>query len=138
MGIEWYDDLAVGVDTIDNQHKELFQRFDALLQACNSGRGREEITRLFMFLNDYVVIHFREEEKLQRDCGYPEFHAHRREHAVFIGKLSELEKELVSEGASLPVIVKTNNVMIDWLINHISKTDKKIGEFLRREGGTPL
>lgn len=131
MGIEWYEDLAVGVDTIDDQHKELFQRFDALLQACNDGRGQEEIIRLFMFLNEYVATHFREEEKLQRDCGYPELQAHRQEHSHFIGKLNDLEKEVVSEGASLPVVIKTNNVMVDWLINHISKTDKKIGEFLR-------
>lgn len=142
MGIAWQENLAVGVDTIDDQHKELLRRFDSLLQACNKGRGREELVRLLNFLNEYVICHFRDEEKLQQDCGYPGYSSHCQEHDHFIERLKGLQKELAVEGASLPVVIRTNNVMLDWLINHIAKSDTKIGEFLRHRGavtgsGTP-
>ena len=37
MYIEWRDDLLTGVDEIDWQHKELFVRFNLLLDACQKG-----------------------------------------------------------------------------------------------------
>lgn len=40
MALTWTDDLAVGFGLIDSQHKELFSRFNALLQACREGKGR--------------------------------------------------------------------------------------------------
>ncbi len=39
MPIEWTQDLAVGVKIIDEQHKEIFRRVDALLEACKAGKG---------------------------------------------------------------------------------------------------
>jgi hemerythrin len=58
MGIEWRDSLAIGVEAIDNQHKELLLRFDRLLKACQSGQGIEELKKLQTFLEEYVRTHF--------------------------------------------------------------------------------
>ena len=65
MAIEWRESLATGHEEIDNQHKELFKRFNNLLTACNKGKGNEEVGNLLKFLSDYVVSHFAAEEQLQ-------------------------------------------------------------------------
>jgi hemerythrin len=39
MGITWREDLAIGVDQIDNQHKELLARFDLLLKLLQGRQG---------------------------------------------------------------------------------------------------
>ena len=64
MAIEWTEDLATGVNKIDNQHKELFKRINNLLEACNQGRGKNEVEKVIKFLDDYVIIHFSEEENI--------------------------------------------------------------------------
>jgi hemerythrin len=58
MALIWTEALAVGHGLIDAQHKELFSRYNTLLQACREGRGREAIAPALEFLAEYVVKHF--------------------------------------------------------------------------------
>ena len=134
MQIAWREELAVGVQAIDDQHKELFQRFSALLLACNEGRGKEEVGQLIGFLRDYVAIHFFDEESLQQEQNYPGFAEHRQQHLEFVGRLDALHKQYFSEGASLPLVIQTNKMLVEWLIKHIAKSDRQIGDFLRKKG----
>ena len=134
MKLAWNEDLAIGIQAIDEQHKELFNRFGKMLEACNSGCGREEIGNLLLFLNDYVHTHFRDEERLQQSKGFPDYAAHCEQHRIFIGKLNQLDLTLKDGGASLTLIISANNMLLDWLVNHIAVMDKKIGQFLAANG----
>ncbi|HEY5522518.1 MAG TPA: bacteriohemerythrin [Desulfuromonadaceae bacterium] len=135
MGIEWRDSLAVGVEAIDNQHKELLIRFDRLLTACQAGQGIGELKKLQAFLGEYVITHFNDEEGLQRLHGYPDYEAHHAEHLYFIEQINKLKSETQEEGVSTHHVIETNSMLLKWLLNHISKVDTKLGAFLK--SGTP-
>ena len=135
MGIEWRDSLAIGIEAIDNQHKELLLRFSRLLDACQAGKGIEELKKLQTFLGEYVHTHFNDEEALQRLHRYPDYEAHRAEHVYFIEQINKLKSETQEEGVSIHHVVETNNMLLKWLLNHISKVDTKLGAFLK--SGTP-
>lgn len=134
MAIEWREDLVTGNDEIDNQHKELFRRFNNLLNACNQGKGNEELRNLLLFLGEYVRSHFAMEERLQVRHNYPGYLAHKEEHESFINDLHSLESRVSSEGATVALVIKTNQIMVNWLIRHISRTDKELAAFLRIAG----
>lgn len=131
MGIEWRDSLAIGVAAIDNQHKELLLRFDRLLNACQAGQGIDELKKLQKFLGEYVITHFNDEEALQRHHKYPDYEAHHAEHVYFIERINKLKEETEQEGISTHHVVETNNMLLKWLLNHISKVDTKLGAFLK-------
>lgn len=131
MGIQWRDSLSIGIEEIDNQHKELLTRFDRLLVACQTGEGIEELKRVLTFLDDYVQSHFNDEEELQRRHRYPAYEAHRSEHLYFIGQLNKLKSETQKLGVATHHVVETNNMLLKWLLNHISKVDMALGEFLK-------
>jgi hemerythrin len=133
MIIEWREELALGVPEIDDQHRELFRRFNLLLAACSSGKGNSEVCGLINFLCLYVIQHFNEEEKLQQESGYPGYEEHREMHRSFVDRLGDLREQMAREGASLSLVLTTNNVLIDWLIRHITREDRKIGEHLRAQ-----
>jgi hemerythrin len=135
MGIEWRDSLAIGVETIDNQHKELLLRFDKLLNACQAGKGVEELKKLQTFLEEYVHTHFNDEEALQRHHRYPDYEAHHKEHLYFIDQINKLKSETLEEGISTHHVIETNNLLLKWLLNHISKVDTKLGAFIK--SGSP-
>lgn len=135
MGIQWRDSLSVGVEVIDKQHKELLMRFDRLLTACEEGKGTAELKRLLAFLEEYVQTHFRDEEALQQLRRYPEYEEHRAQHAGFVARIKELREETDKEGISTHHVLETNNMLLKWLLNHISKVDTKLGEFIN--SGTP-
>ncbi len=61
--MEWTGDLAVGINKIDEQHRELFKRINDLLLAIREQRCRAEIDKTIEFLDDYARFHFSEEEQ---------------------------------------------------------------------------
>lgn len=134
MAIEWSEKLATGNSNIDNQHKELFRRFDTLLAACNQRKGKEEVHNILLFLSDYVKTHFSMEEALQKKHNFPGYSDHKKEHDDFIRELHKLEEQLRREGASFPLVIQTNQTMITWLIKHINGLDKEMALFVRSNG----
>lgn len=132
MAILWNKRLEVGVNLIDEQHKKWFEKADQLFEAGKSGKSKEYIVKMFDFLDDYTRTHFKDEEKYMQSINYPEINVQKQMHADFIKKLSELRKQYETAGANITVIISTNQIILDWLTNHISKVDKKIGEFANK------
>lgn len=131
MGIQWRDSLAIGVEMIDNQHKELLLRFDSLLTACEEGRGKDELKQLLSFLEEYARTHFRDEEALQRLHRFPGYKEHCAQHAYFMAQIKELRNETKTEGYSMHHVIETNNLLLKWLLNHISKVDKELSTYIK-------
>lgn len=132
MAIVWREELALGVPAIDDQHKELLNRFDQLLTACKQGKGSEELQHLLGFLDEYVQTHFADEEQLQQQSGFPDFEGHRREHQAFVGRLQELKQRMAADGGVLvDHVLDANKMLLDWLIRHISARDREVGKHLK-------
>lgn len=131
--IEWTEDLSVGIAGIDEQHKELFNRINALVLAIKQGLCKYTIDDTIRFLGEYAATHFADEERIMSGAGYPDYGQHREEHGIFMKSLDDL-KRLAAEpriqGASYELSVMTNQVVVDWIVLHIRKLDKRLGEFL--------
>lgn len=131
MAILWNEGLSVNVAEIDNQHKELFNRINNLLDACTQGKGSEEVKRTINFLSDYVVTHFGTEEKLMVRYNYPDYASHKEKHEKFNKEFAELKMRIQKEATGLLTTLGTNHLLIDWWLNHIGKVDKELGAFLK-------
>lgn len=134
MNISWNQNLSIGVEEIDNQHKELVKKINDLINACNEKRGKEEVGKIVDFLGEYVIKHFTAEEKIQREYKYPNYDQHKALHTKFINDLGTFKSQFEKEGPTLNFIISINVVLSDWLINHISKEDKKIGLYINSLG----
>jgi hemerythrin len=133
MTIGWSEELALGVTEIDNQHKELFSRFAKLAAACSEGKGKDEILKLLLFLEDYVKEHFAAEERLQLRHAYPQYATHKSEHTRFMAEVAKLASEFKAEGATLSLVIMTNKALASWLVQHIKRTDMEFAAYLRNE-----
>jgi hemerythrin len=130
MILTWTEDLAVGYGLIDDQHKELFSRYNNLLQACREGKGRATIAPLLDFLADYVTSHFAEEERFMERYAFPERAEHMQQHRELIRQVNEVRKELQENGATILVTATISQTLLDWLLKHVRQTDVKLGRFL--------
>lgn len=131
MKVEWREHLSVGVEEIDDQHKRLFDKFNALIQAYEEGKGAAELVRMFDFLDEYVVTHFADEERLQKKLGYPDHARHREQHQSFIREMATLKGRLRAEGSTKVLVSTVSRVITGWLIEHISGMDRALGRFAR-------
>jgi hemerythrin len=130
MAIEWDASLATGNGLIDTQHRELFARVNKLLAACSTGKGREAVVEMIGYLEDYAKRHFAAEEKEMRLIGYPDYEAHRQQHAEFNAKLLELRQSVNGPGPGTYLVILTNRILVDWLIHHVKKVDKALAVYL--------
>lgn len=133
MAFSWNQKLETGNAMIDQQHKQLIIAINNLLQACSSGKGREEITRTMKFLYDYTAKHFSDEEKLQVQYRYPDYTNHKRYHEEFKKVVRDLATRLQAEGPSIALVGKVNTSIGGWLLNHIQKEDVKVAAHIKSQ-----
>lgn len=133
MAIVWTPNLAVGIENIDQQHKTLFDKADQLFEAGKNNRAKEYIAEMLEFLDSYTKLHFRDEEAYMRSINYPEYDHQKKMHDGFIAALGRLKKEYAESGGNILVILNANQMVVDWLLNHISIEDKKIGAFVNKK-----
>lgn len=131
MAIEWTNDLSVGVNMVDEQHKIWFQKADQLFEAGKKGQAKEFVGQMLDFLDDYTKKHFQDEEKYMLSIKYPEYDRQKSLHTAFIGQLDNIKKEFNESGGNILVVLNANQMVVDWLVKHISNEDKKIGVFVK-------
>ncbi|MBM7555441.1 bacteriohemerythrin [Halanaerobacter jeridensis] len=139
MTVNWSQDLEIGVEKIDRQHRAFFEQRDKFLNACtklleeegDSKTTRDEIDELFYFLTDYFKTHFDDEEELLEEKEYPYYEQHQKRHRKFISEIQEIKYEfLQSEEIDIDLLHNLEEKITDWFVNHIAKEDKKIAEYL--------
>ncbi len=135
--MEWTEDLAVGIEKIDEQHRELFRRINDLVVSIREHRCRDEIDKTIGFLDDYARFHFGEEEKRMEEAGYKGLHEHKLQHAVYLKNIAEIKRQASlprESGMSYELSVNVAQTVVDWIVVHIMNTDKLFGAYLRQPG----
>jgi hemerythrin-like metal-binding protein len=126
---QWNESLSVGIEKIDMQHKKLISLINDLYQAMTSGKGKEELDKIFKELFDYVKTHFFDEEKLMFVHHYEGYEAHKREHQKFSEQLKKY-KEKFDKG-DRKIAIEVSDFLKEWLVNHIMKTDQQYAPYLK-------
>ena len=129
--IEWSDRLAIGIPIIDQQHQDLINQINELIEAIHTGKGQQRIQKITAFLEEYVIRHFNDEEVLMQEYNYPGYPAHKSLHLKFIDALNALKKELRDKpDKEWYLVFRVQTLIMDWFVNHIAKVDKQLGVFL--------
>jgi hemerythrin len=135
MAIHWTPALSVGIDEIDEQHRELFARAARFAGAAREGRSAAEVGELLDFLHAYAVWHFGLEEAWMRETGYGGYLAHKAEHDAFAEDLLDLAEEHERSGPGIFLARRVEQWLAAWLERHVSATDAELGRFLGRRVG---
>lgn len=121
---QWDDALSVGNRHIDDDHKHLMDLVAQLHDAMRAGQGKDVVGGILENLINYTHTHFEMEEKFMRDINYPDYEAHRAEHARLVKEVKDLQSRFQS--GSITITVSVSNFLSDWLRNHILGLDMKL------------
>ena len=126
----WNDSLKIGVDNIDEQHEMLFSKVNNLVDdIVNTGEyQKEKVISTILFLKEYAVTHFADEEVYQvmvHDANYIE---HKKMHDNFIKTVLKHEKKMVESDFAHNDVSKFAGTLLAWLKYHVSDIDQKIGK----------
>jgi hemerythrin len=129
--MQWDPTLEMGVPELDEQHREILHRVDALIHAIRQGYSRDEVGRTLAFLREHVATHFTAEQTLMGAVGFPELAEHQAEHESFVRDLRDLETEHELNGASPSLVLRVSGHVTEWLREHLFGSDRKLAAFLR-------
>ncbi|MBL0276521.1 MAG: hemerythrin family protein [Anaeromyxobacter sp.] len=133
----WDPMLETGISEIDEQHRLLFRKADAVVDALEAGQGAHDVKRTIQFLADYAALHFETEERYMRAAGYPDADAHAEIHARITRRIMEVAADYHAQGAS-PSLQKDLDAMIrGWLTMHIAEKDRAVADWLKQSQSAP-
>jgi len=126
MAFVWTDNLELGIEEIDEQHRELFRRGERLHHALLHGQPAGAELMLASF-RDFVLSHFEFEERWMRRTGFPSLPAHCEAHRIFADRLHRVTAEYRRHGPTAEV-AETLRVWLEaWLREHIGGDDRVLG-----------
>jgi len=128
--------LETGNAKIDEQHKQLFDTINTIIKESEQGRGKDEIYKTLNFLNQYTIMHFKTEEDLQKEYGFPGYEAHKKFHDDFRAKVKDLTNTLIEKGPVKELIDTAAQTVGDWLVTHITGNDIAMAAYLKSKGAT--
>lgn len=137
MTVNWSKELALAVDEIDTQHKELFMKINRFLDLGAHSQTKETLKEAFSSLEEYIRAHFNTEDKYMTKHNYQGRSAHNTEHEQFTRRFNDLKSKFEAADYKLsPEAVMAydkEQLLGDWWIKHISTTDKALADFLKKK-----
>ncbi|MBF0516483.1 MAG: hemerythrin family protein [Nitrospirae bacterium] len=132
MTFQWTENLTVGVELMDDQHKELFSRVNAFAESVAQNKESIFVEELIKSLEAYLDTHLTLEETYMKQYDYDEddTEEHLKQHKTLRTNIERLKSEYLKKGSSKDLNQKIQTHLCNWLITHVSKIDKKLGDYL--------
>ncbi len=134
VNIEWSEGLSVGIELVDDQHKELLGKMNDISHAIEHNHSAEAISKTLDFMMEYTDYHFSTEEKHMEATSYPRIEYHKKMHKEFVDTLKGMTDEFLEDGATQGLAESVNVFLFNWLVKHIKGVDGAFGKWLNEEG----
>jgi hemerythrin len=119
--IQWENRFATGNQTVDQQHKELFELVNMVHEAIVAHKGTDVIMPTLDKLANYVEVHFKTEESLMTSSHYPNFPQHKLKHDELTRSAAEIIGNYKS--GKLHLTMTLSQFLSNWLRHHIKEED---------------
>jgi hemerythrin len=128
--VKWDDRYSVGIQLIDDQHKELLRLINTFYSGCMDADEniKFNFTSAAHGLTNYINYHFAAEEQFLERIKYPDIIAHSRQHKEFIRDI--LEKIEKYERGKIFLLKNFARYIRDWLLTHMALIDKKYATYI--------
>lgn len=133
---KWKECYSCNVTKIDQQHKRLFELADEIYSIISINDGYDhfdEIMRAINALKEYTVYHFSYEEEVMAKYEYNALQDHKIEHDMFIMKINSVKEEEIDQKQK-EFLMDLLEFIVNWIENHILKTDLKYKDYLNGLG----
>lgn len=130
--ISWSDDLSVGIEEIDEQHKIMVRLVNELYAGIIQKTDEEVVRKTLEELVQYTIVHFAVEESLMRIFDYPQYEEHKKHHQDLTTQVRDLYTKIQTGEAQISM--ELLNFLRAWLTNHIMIEDKHYSPYFLDRG----
>lgn len=130
--IVWKEGFSVGVSEMDSQHKKLIGMINMLIDNPKAKTDSVTVSDMLTEMIKYAQEHFRAEEALMAEHGYPLKDLQTEEHRAFVKKTVDFCTAAEVGVDILPQAML--EYLKNWLIHHILEQDMKYKPFFLERG----
>lgn len=130
MLLQWSKTLEIGHPIVDYDHQMLVNIANELHHAVKFDQGDEAVARCLGQLAQYVETHFKREEALFMDSGYPHKEKHCQNHRDIERLVRGFEAGFEADPGGTD-LNKLLTFLKEWLVKHIGKLDKSYAPYVR-------
>ena len=123
--ISWSAAFSVGIEIIDDQHKELFTLVNDMFNHVVGDAQAEKayFKQVIQKAVDYVKVHFSTEEEIMLHAHFPGYGEHKKAHDTFV--LTIVEKVKDFEAGKEFTLLEFTQFLKEWILTHIAIMDKQ-------------
>jgi hemerythrin len=129
--IEWQDDFALGIDSVDHEHRTLIELINSLHNCLSDNTDKVEIERVFGEIESAIAAHFALEEKAMRDLAYDQYAEHKTDHELLLDDIRDIADAYV-EGAYAELSTLLSEHLKLWFSDHFRIMDSRLHSFLEK------
>jgi hemerythrin-like metal-binding protein len=131
--IELASGFTVGCPRMDYPHVDLVRLLNLMLRSDGTVVNSEEFTLFLTRATEYAAIHFREEEQLMANAGYPGLAGHRKSHTDYRKRIAEFCLRTMDRHSNVPA--ELLNFLMEWWRHHILVEDAGYKPYIQKATG---
>jgi hemerythrin len=125
--IEWSEKFETGHSTMDAEHRMLISYFNRLEEMAHVAHPTKDELEMFLhfvdFLENYIGMHFHDEEGLMKRFRCPAHKKNQEAHAEFKAFYHNFTERLKQEGCRPEMIKQLHQYCNQWIQGHILHVD---------------
>ncbi|RZI44201.1 bacteriohemerythrin [Herbaspirillum sp. HC18] len=125
----WTEDLAVGDERIDADHRAIFDIAHRLQAELLDEPEHSIVGEVLVELIDYTGEHFEREEARMRAMKFAEYEEHKAAHSVLMHKVNNLHRRFMDGHGNL--FNEVSEFLREALVPHIMTADTRLGRGMR-------
>ncbi len=125
--IQWREELSVGVEELDQEHRMLFDILDRLEYTITHNREKRELAIILGEFIFYAERHFQTEENYMRSISYDGLDEHIRDHERVRDYIEQMKDEY--NRGNYKITHELADFIREWIDKHMEKEDQKFVHF---------
>jgi len=128
----------VGISVLNSQHLRLASyamEFNQLVEELTTREINQKdwkrVDALFSRIMLFVAVHFRDEEEMMQEHGFPGLKHHQKLHNKFIDEMATVQSQI--NNRKIAFTGKLSTLLWDFLYGHINNEDAQYGDFFREK-----
>ena len=130
--LRWSDDLKIGIECLDTEHREIEQAINELQIAVDDQGHQSLIGPLLRKVAELTRTHFSDEESMMQSSRYPGMALHLIKHQHLLAQLESLMARFSRGGFQLNEY--SIKFLHDWVETHIQKEDLQFALWVNEHG----
>jgi len=127
--IEWSAQFSVGNETIDNQHKDIIDLINILIENSELSPHSKIVSETLSLLVNYSREHFKYEEQFLSTLKYPGVEEQIKDHKEFKLEVAGFYDAAILNISGIPQALLM--FLKEWWVTHILVEDMKYSDFLK-------